>query len=152
MASWVCDLGTLQPWDLGFSLHITSYWELWIPAKIMYGHYLNSEGLEQSLWLSCTCHTHSDPQWCSPSCSAPCRTEPFTNPPNSKSIDFQSNPPGFLICISWTSCLLKLSLFALVFNQSWFWAMNMIRFSYQEGMKIWRWFTSILEWGRSDLP
>lgn len=119
-------------------LPVTSYWELWIPAKIMDGHYLNSEGFEQSLWLSCICHTRSDPQCCNSSCSAPCRTDPLTNPPKSKSIDFQSNPPGFLIYISWTSCLLKLSLFALVFNQSWFWAMNMIRFSYQEGMKVWR--------------
>lgn len=107
-------------------------------SKIMYGYYVNSEGFEQFLWLSSIYHTHSDPQNCSPSCSAPCRTEPFPNPPKSKSIDFQSNPPGFLIYISWTSCLLKLSLFALVFNQSWFWAMNMIRFSYQEGMKVWR--------------
>lgn len=116
--SWVFDLGApgpSQPWDLGFSLHVISLLlrTLNYSQNNIYGHYLNSEGFEQSLWLSCICHTHSDLQSCSPSCSAPCRTEPFTNPPKSKSIDFQSNPPGFLIYISWTSCLLKLSLFCI---------------------------------------
>lgn len=43
-------------------LPVPSHWALWIPAKIMDGHCLNSEGFEQSLWLSCICHTRSDPQ------------------------------------------------------------------------------------------
>jgi len=44
--------------------------------------------------------THAVIQFCNPLCSAPCRTEPFTNPSKAKSTDFESNPQGFLIYIS----------------------------------------------------
>lgn len=83
-------------------------------------------------------HTYTDTQYCKSLCSAPYRTEPFTNPSKPESIDFQSNPRGILIYISQTSCLLRLRLLTLVFNQSWFWAMNTIRFSCQETIKVWR--------------
>lgn len=104
--------GPLHPWDLGLpqsSAHSTSYWELWIWARKIYDHDLNPYGFEWSLWLSCICQ-HTCTQYCNPQRSAPCRTEPLANPSKPKSIDFQSKPRGFLICIFWASCLLRLSL------------------------------------------